>query len=217
MAGRKERDMIRMNLILPVSTALLVFMGVTAQMDFAAENPNTVFAENKDIKEGMPFSGTKKILIVYFSYTGNTREIAGQIHRIVGGDVFEIQTVKPYPTEYNEVLGQAKRELDSGCKPALKTKVENMESYDLIFVGYPNWWGTFPAPVRTFLSEYDLSRKTIAPFCTHGGGGLGRSAGDISSLCPKSVLLDSFVIMGSDVKAARQRVSDWLRKIGITG
>jgi flavodoxin len=172
-------------------------------MNFAAE-------------EAMPLSGTKKILIAYFSHTGNTREIANQIHKIVGGDIFEIQVVKPYPNNYDALVKQARQELDSGYKPELKTKVENIKSYDLIFIGYPNWCGTFPAPVKTFLSGYDFSGKTIVPFCTHGGGGLGRSIADISKLCPKSTLLDSFAILGTDAKTGQNKVSEWLRKIKIT-
>ena len=161
-------------------------------------------------------SGNKKILVAYFSYSGNTREIANQIHNIAGGDIFEIQTVKPYPADYDAVVKQARQELASGYKPALKTKVDNIKSYDLVFIGYPNWCGTVPAPVKTFLSEYDLSGKTVVPFCTHGGGGPGRGVMDISKLCPKSTLLDSFAILGSDVKTAQNKVSEWLRKIKIT-
>ena len=110
---------------------------------------------------------TKKILVAYFSHSGNTREIANQIHKSVGGDIFEIQVVKPYPHDYDAVVQQARQELDSGYKPVLKTKIENIKSYDLVFIGYPNWCSTVPAPVRTFLSEYDFSGKTIVPFCTH--------------------------------------------------
>ena len=164
----------------------------------------------------MPISGTKKILVAYFSHSGNTREIANQIHKILGGNIFEIQTVKPYPNDYNAVVNQARQELDSDYKPALKTKIENIKSYDLVFIGYPIWCGTIPAPVKTFLSGYDFSGKTIVPFCTHGGGGPGRSITDISKLCPKSTLLDSFAILGSDVKTAQNEVSEWLRKIKIT-
>jgi flavodoxin len=159
---------------------------------------------------------TKKILVTYFSHSGNTREIASQIHKSVGGDIFEIQAVKPYPHDYDAVVKQAKQELDSGYKTALKTKLENIKSYDLVFIGYPIWRGTFPAPVRTFLSEYDSSGKTIVPFCTHEGSGLGRSATDISKLCPKSTLLDGVAIRGRDVKTAQNKVSEWLRKIKIT-
>ena len=159
---------------------------------------------------------TKKILVAYFSHSGNTREIANQIHRSAGGDISEIQAVKPYPHDYDAVVKQAKQELDPGYKPALKTKIESIKSYDLVFIGYPNWCSTVPAPVRTFLSEYDFSGKTIVPFCTHEGSGLGRSATDISKLCPKSTLLDGIAIWGSDVKTAQSKVVEWLQKIKIT-
>ena len=161
-------------------------------------------------------TGRKKVLIIYYSRSGNTREIANQIHERVGGDILELQTVKPYPDEYDAVTKQAKQELNSGFKPALKTKVEKIGSYDVIFLGSPIWWGTIAAPVKTFLSEYDLSGKTIVPFITHGGSGLGRSVTDISTLCPKSTLLDGVAIWGRDVKTAQNKVSEWLRKIKIT-
>jgi flavodoxin len=163
----------------------------------------------------MQINITKKILVAYFSHSGNTREIANRIHKSVGGDIFEIQSVKPYPHDYDAVVQQARQELDSGYKPALKTKIENIKSYDLIFVGYPIWWGTIPAPVKTFLSEYDFSGKIIVPFCTHEGSGLGRSVTDISKLCPKSTVLDSVAIRGRDVKTAQNKVSEWLGKIKI--
>jgi len=163
----------------------------------------------------MQVDSDKNILVAYFSYSGNTREIAGQIHKILGGDIFEIQSVKPYPDDYDAVVQQARQELKSAHKPALKTKIENIKPYDLVFIGYPNWCGTIPAPVTAFLLEYDFSGKTIAPFCTHEGSGLGRSAADISKFCPKSAVLEGFAIRGGDVKAAQNKVSEWLRKIEI--
>jgi flavodoxin len=156
---------------------------------------------------------TKKILVAYFSYSGNTREIANQIHKNAGGDIFEIQSVTKYPDDYDAVVQQARQELKSGHKPALKIKVENIKPYEMVFIGYPNWCGTIPAPVRVFLSEYDFSGKTIAPFCTHEGSGLGRSAMDISKFCPKSTLLEGVAIRGRDVKTAQNEVVEWLRKI----
>ncbi len=158
---------------------------------------------------------TENILVAYFSHSGNTREIAGQIHKSTGGNIFEIQAVKPYPHDYDAVVKQARQELDSGYRPPLKTKIENFESYDLVFTGYPVWWGTFPAAVKTFLLEYDFSGKRIAPFCTHEGSSMGRSASDISKLCPKSTLLDGIAIRGSVARTAQDKVSEWLRKIEI--
>jgi flavodoxin len=155
------------------------------------------------------------ILVAYFSHSGNTREIANQIHKIAGGDIFEIQAVGPYPNDYDAVVKQARQELDSGYKPELKTNVEDLKSYDLVFIGYPNWCSTIPAPVRVFLSEFDYSGKTIVPFCTHEGSGLGRSVTDITKICPNSTVLDGIAIRGSYVKKAQNEVSEWLRKIKI--
>ena len=187
-----------------ITAAFILLMGMLGQMN--------VFAQEE---AAVPLSGTKKILVAYFSHTGNTREIANQIHQKVGGDIFEIQSVDPYPGDHDTVVKQAKAELNSGYKPALKAKVENIGSYDVIFIGYPNWWGTFPAPVKTFLSSYDLSRKTIVPFCTHGGSGLGGSVTDIEKLCPKSTLLEGIAILGKDAKAANDKVTQWLQKINM--
>lgn len=153
----------------------------------------------------------KKILVAYFSHSGNTREIANQIHERVGGDVFEIVTVDPYPADYDAVVAQAKKELKSEYKPSLKSKFKDIGSYDVIFVGYPNWCSTIPRPVVTFLSEQDLSGKTIIPFCTHEGSGLGRSATDISRLCPRSTIPDGLAVRGSDVKKSQNKVSAWLQ------
>jgi len=201
---------------LPIIAAFLVFMGVQAKMNSAAAELSASNTGNKSEEGTLSLSGTKKILVAYFSHSGNTREVANQIHKSVGGDIFEIQAVKPYPNDYDAVVKQARQEQDSGYKPALKTKIENIKSYDLVFIGYPIWWGTFPPPVRTFLSEYDFSGKTIVPFCTHGGSGLGQSVTDISTLCPRSTLLDGIAVWGRDAKTAQNEVSEWLRKIKIT-
>ncbi len=141
--------------------------------------------------------------------------IANQIHKDVGGDIFEIVTVDPYPDDYNACVDKAKQEQDDDYRPKLKTKVENMDSYDVVFVGYPNWWGTMPMAVFTFLEEYDFSGKTIVPFCTHEGSRLGRSVEDIKELCPQSTILEGLAVRGGDVKNAQNEVSEWLRKIGM--
>jgi len=156
------------------------------------------------------------ILVAYFSHSGNTREIAGQIQAITGGDIFEIQSQKPYPKDYDAVVEQARIELDSGYIPVSKAKIKNIEKYETVIIGYPNWWATIPAPVKTFLSEYDFSGKSIAPFCTHEGSGLGRSVTDISKLCAGTKMLEGLEIRGSGVKNAQSKVSEWLRKIKLT-
>lgn len=167
------------------------------------------------VQSTTPGESSKKILAAYFSHSGNTREIANQIHENVGGSIFEIVTVDPYPRNYDEVVKQAKQEQESGYKPTLKTKIENIEPYEVVFIGYPNWWGTIPRPVATFLSEYNLSGKTIVPFCTHEGSRLGRSVADITKLCPQSTILDGLAVRGREVKNAQNGVSEWLHELGM--
>lgn len=155
----------------------------------------------------------KKVLVAYYSRSGNTREIASQIQKFMGGDIVEIQTVDPYPREYDAVTKQAKQEIEAGYKPALKTKIDNIKSYDVIFVGSPNWWSTIAPPVATFLSEHDLSGKTIVPFITHAGTGKGRSVTDIAKLSPQSTVLEGIAIWGRDVKSSQDEVAKWLREL----
>jgi flavodoxin len=156
-----------------------------------------------------------KILTVFYSHSGNTRALARQIQTEAGGDLVEILPATPYPSDYNTVVNQAKQELQSGYKPALKTKVENIESYDVILVGSPNWWNTVAPPVMSFLSEHKLSEKAVFPFITHEGSGLGRSTADIASLCPGATVLDGLAVRGGRVKAAQPVVAQWLHSSGI--
>ena len=158
-------------------------------------------------------SDKEKILIVYFSHTGNTRKIAKQVHTNIGGDLIEIETIDKYPADHNEILEQARKEIDAGYKPALKTKIESISEYTVFFLGYPNWWGTIPTPVSAFLAEYDLSGKIIAPFCTHGSGGLARTVETINKMCPDSKVLDPLGIGSSRVDEAESEVSEWLSRI----
>lgn len=158
---------------------------------------------------------SSKVLTIYFSHSGNTQKVAEQIHEQMGGDIVEILTVAPYPTDYNAVVEQAKQELKSGYKPTLKTTIKKIDSYDVIFVGSPNWWSTFAPPVTTFLSEIALSGKTILPFITHEGTGLGQSLRDIAKLCPNSTVLDGLAVRGGSANNAQQDVLLWLRKLGM--
>lgn len=155
------------------------------------------------------FAG-KKILIVYYSRTGNTGAVARHIQAQVGGDLVELQTLTPYPDDYKSTTAQAKKELQTGYKPPLKTAIENIAAYDVIFLGSPNWWGSIAAPLRTFLSDYDLSGKIVAPFMTHGGGALGRSVTDIKNLCPKATVTDGLAVSGPKAASAQEEVAAWL-------
>jgi flavodoxin len=115
-------------------------------------------------------TGRKKMLIVYYSHTGNTKYVAEKIKEKTGGDLFEIQTVRTYPSQYSALTEEAKRELQEGDLPALKKGPPNMSSYDLILVGGPVWWYTVATPVMSFLKQADFAGKKVSAFCTHEGG-----------------------------------------------
>ena len=117
---------------------------------------------------------------------GNTEVAAKLIQERTGSDIFVIDAVKEYPTDYQETTEVARTELDQQARPELHGHVDNMDDYRVIFLGYPNWWGTMPMAVCTFLETYDFSDKIIVPFCTHEGSGMGHSESDIRQLCPKA-------------------------------
>jgi flavodoxin len=168
-----------------------------------------------------------KSLIAYFSRKGNnyvggsiinlpignTEVVAKKIQELTGSDTFQIKTVKSYPEDYTETTNVAKEELSRNSRPELTETVDDMDFYDVIYLGYPNWWGTMPMAVFTFLESYDFSGKTIMPYCTHEGSGLGRSVSDIKKLCPGSSVLDGLAIKGSSVNGALNDLSPWLDKL----
>ena len=157
----------------------------------------------------------QKILVAYFSHSGNTRAVAYDICKKVDGESFEIQTVKHYPGDYNTVVDQAKREQKADYRPELKSKLKNINQYEVIFIGYPNWWGTYPQAVKVFLSQYNFSGKTIIPFCTHEGSELGRSVEDLKKMCPKSHIFEGLAIRGSSAHNSDDRIETWLKKMKI--
>lgn len=166
----------------------------------------------------------KKCLIAYFSRkgqnyvsgrlvdlkVGNTEVVANMIQKITGGVLFHIESVTAYPQDYTEATEVAKNELRAKARPKLTRQVENMGTYDVIFLGYPNWWGTLPMPMFTFLENYDFSGKTIIPFCTHEGSGMGHSEKDIAKACPNATVLKGIAIHGTNASSAESDVSSWI-------
>jgi len=146
---------------------------------------------------------------------GNTEVAAKMIQKLTGADIFRIATVKEYPTDYGKTTEVARQELRQNARPALSSDVDNFDSYDVILLGYPNWWGTMPMAVWTFLEKHDFSGKTILPFCTHEGSGMGHSESDIRKLCPHATVLNGLSVRGGSVRAAEKEVSTWLRESGL--
>ena len=152
-----------------------------------------------------------KKLIVYFSWSGNTRYIANLIAEKTGADIVELELVKPYSSNYSQCLDEAKRDQRQAARPRIKNQIADIAQYDTIFIGYPNWWATIPMPIASFLESYDLSGKRIAPFCSHGGGRLGQSVTDISKLAPNSEVCEGLSVHyqgGSDLEENMDR---WLK------
>ncbi len=165
-----------------------------------------------------------KSLIAYFSRKGsnyiggsivnlsigNTEVIVNKIQELTGSDMFEIKTVETYPKNYTETTNVAKKELRENARPELTEVVDDMDSYNVIYIGYPNWWGTMPMAVYTFLESYDFSGKTIIPYCTHEGSGMGSSESDIRKLCPSAKVLPGLAVQGGSVKNAAGKIKYWL-------
>ena len=156
-----------------------------------------------------------KVLIAYFSWGGNTAGIAEEIQSQTGADLFEITLINPYSTDYNTVLDEAQRDQNEQARPELATYVENMEEYDTILLGYPNWWASIPMPIASFLEEYDFTGKTIIPFCSHGGGRFGQSLTAIAKLVPDAVMGEALSVHYSGGDSLSDDITEWLTSNGI--
>lgn len=162
-------------------------------------------------------------LIAYYSRTGenywdgqirtlekgNTERVAEFIREAVGGELFQIRTTRDYPADYMECIGVAKEELRVGARPAVEHGVD-ASAYDTIFLGYPNWWGTCPMCVFTFLDGLDLSGKRIVPFCTNEGSGMGSSVRDLRRLYPDATVEEGLSVHGAEAEQSRETVAAWV-------
>jgi len=171
---------------------------------------------------------SKKILIVYLSRTNNTKTIAEIIQKNVGGKLVALELEKPYTENYRETVEQVVHENESGYLPPLKTKIDSIEKYDIVFVGFPTWDMQMPPPMKSFLHLYDLRNKIVIPFNTNAGYGVGSGFETVKELCPKSKVLEGFeikavaerdgqylVIKDEKAKQAEKEVKKWLQKIKV--
>jgi flavodoxin len=143
---------------------------------------------------------------------GNTEAAARIIQSQAGGDLSPIEPAVPYPADYTRATEVAQQELDRNARPALVHSLESLAGYDVILLGYPNWWGTMPMPVWTFLEAHDFTGKTLLPFCTHEGSGLGQSERDIRKLCPGAQVLPGLAIRGGRVGQSAKVIAAWLKE-----
>jgi flavodoxin len=169
-----------------------------------------------------------KVLIVYLSRTNNTKAIAKIIHEKVGGDLVALELVNPYPDDYKTTVAQVAKENETGFLPPLKTKIDNIQNYAVVFVGFPTWGMQLPPPMKSFLKQYDLRGKTVVPFNTNGGYGIGSTFSTVKELCRNSQVVEGFsvkggverdgilfVMEGEKEKEARLGIEKWLEKIKI--
>ncbi len=169
------------------------------------------------VGEGVSFA-KEKVLVAYFSYSNNTKNIAEIIAQKTGGDLFRIEPVENYPADYEECKKVASSEKAAKARPQFVGEVENFEQYDAIFIGYPIWYGDAPMIIYSFLEKYNFSGKKIIPFCTHGGSGLSSTDQQFTLVCPESKILQGFEMNGKTAQKnfseSEQKVSEWLKKIG---
>lgn len=166
-----------------------------------------------------PVTGDSKILVAYFSWSGNTQQLANWVAEKSDGELFRIVSEEAYASDFDGCADRAQTELRNGTRPPLSSHIEEeiMAEYDVIFVGFPIWWYDLPMPVWTFLEEYDLSGKTIIPFFSHNGSSSGASSiSTIKRLCPDSTVVDDYLsVRGSSVSSAESQVTSWINDLGI--
>ena len=183
---------------------------------------------NNSKQEAALMDHSEEMLIVYLSRTNNTKTIAEIIHENIGGTLIALELETPYPENYKETVDQVARENDAGFLPPLKTKIDNIQKYGIVFIGFPTWGMQLPPPMKSFLKQHDLSGKTIVPFNTNGGYGIGSSFDTVKELCPDGKVVEGFsieggverdgilfVMEGKKEKEARLKVKKWLSSINV--
>ncbi len=205
----------------------LVMLAVSSMSVIACVQDKNPKGQNNDSKEQSNMKENKKVLVAYFSRTGenysvgnivkgNTHIVAELIAGETGGDLFQIEPVVVYPDNYDVCVELAKKELNAKARPAVKGDVR-VEDYDVIFIGYPNWWGDMPMPVYTFIEKHDWHGKTVVPFCTHEGSGLGSTASRLQSACQGAKVLNGLSVYGHTAQNNRreteQATHNWLESL----
>lgn len=189
---------------------------VTEAVQNNTDNENILIAyfsvpENVDT-DGIDANSGASIVVKNKDVLGNMQYMAMTIQEAIGGELFRIETKEKYPLEHETLVNQAKEEQNEEVRPELATHIENEEQYDIIFLGYPNWWGDMPQPLYTFLEEYDFSGKTIIPFNSHGGSGFSNTIEEIKKLQPNATVKDDGLsISRNDVADSEQEITDWAK------
>lgn len=188
-----------------------------------AKQENTTTEDNKEIKSSKKETTKKaettkkqnKILVAYFSWSGNTEKIAKMIAEDTDADLFKIETKTAYTDDYDKLVDQAQEEKDKDIRPELKNKVKNFDQYETVFLGYPIWWSDVPMAVNTFMESYDWEGKNVVPFCTHGGSAFGSSLTSVKNGTKKAKVLKGFEVEGSEAENAKSDVLKWIKNLNL--
>lgn len=213
---------------------LLILMALTLLLSLAACSNNTANEEssspaqqssnqssasdeesNSQNSSSIPTETGSKSLVVYFSWSGNTENVAKSIQSQTDSDIFEIVPATPYSDDYDTVVDLAQEEQRNNARPAISGNIENIEQYDVIYVGFPNWWGDMPMILYTFFDTYDLSGKTVALFCTSGGSGLSNTVNEVKSHEPNATITEGLHIGSGSSSNPDNAVREWLDDIGL--
>ena len=198
-----------------IKDIVLLLMGLIVSISCSGNTSKK--EENNMEKKG-------KVLIVFFSHAGenygvgnikvgNTKLVADEIQKVTGGDEFEIVADKNYDMPYDALTKLAKEESEKGEKPSFKGEIKNIDDYDIVFIGGPIWWGTYPRVMFTFFDKYDLNGKTIIPFTTHEGSGLGSVVEELKTIYPKATFKEAFSIYGHEIRKDLSKVDKWLKSL----
>lgn len=193
----------------------------TPETEQTTETENTMAAAQTENGTEQTMAGQsaeetgQKSLVVYFSWSGNTESVAQEIAAQTGADVFKIEPQEPYTDDYDELLDIAQEEQRNSARPAIAGSIEDLDSYEVIYLGFPNWWGDMPMILYTFLEEYDLSGKTVAPFVTSGGSGFSNTVSAMKSLESEADFLDGLSLGSSAAAEPADSVGSWLEDIGL--
>ena len=202
-------------LIIVLVVLVLIGGGIYLFTKDSGENNENAPVNNNNNNDENNETDELSTLVVYFSNSGNTEILANFIHNYVGGDIVALEPTVAYPEDYNNLLDVAQEEQQSDARPEFNDLNIDIEDYDTIFIGYPNWWGDMPMIIYTFFDTYDLSGKTIAPFNTSGGSGLSRTVGTIRELEPDATVTDGFTVLSDNVDNAMSDVEEWIDSLGL--
>lgn len=222
-----------------IAGTFLILCGVLT-IAYAGQNSKLSYAESENVSQPQPQTKVKrgygKVLVAYFSMPerdgvdavagasrvvsrgkvmGNTQYVASVISEATGGKLFEIKTTYTYPASHKALIDAAKKEIDKKARPKLATHIKNLKDYDVVFVGFPNWWYDMPMPIYSFFDEYDFKGKTIIPFCTHGGSRFSGAIKTIRGMEKQATVLDGYAIARERVDGSKDGILSWLKRIGM--